>query len=944
MRIWTLSVLATCTLVAFTLIAILKSDRLATEPVQSVALDVQEGAVVFMEKTVRGGEALSVSPGVAPVLVGSESIAVADPQPTAKPLPESPTQSVQSAGSELLQLRLVDALGDSIPNGRIEIAGLVHHATQETLTIPNLSSGAHTLIAHAAGYTSAEKSVTLPAPAPVDITLEYLCTFEVEVYDKQQDGKPVEGVEVILWEGPAVQRPVPNTATVIVSDSSLGHSGARRYPVQLQRDGDTIRVVQAGGFRDESLRRDSMKQTAPQVGDIVVGIDGSMWRPGDRHQLPLTDYLDLYGKSIHSRLRLWDTLVAIGPLDGGSSYIHVLEIERKGTRLNYGLRRPDVASRGKQIAKGVTGPDGRCRFENLPPRVYFAQARRRDVRSKFCTLRPSHNWEKAPLITSSENRISVEVRKAGLQNPRHRQIVYADLQLKGLKGMVVLSGMTGGRGTGRFKSVPWGDYNLTVTPPAELDARPSSKTLEVSVEEPETRVIVDFEVDSRYIVSGKVLHAETKEPVQGYSLKIRNRAEYQDYGTVSSGPDGRFEFTHIPNGEHEIESVLNPFIYNGFVLGVERSDEANGRLKSEKLRIQVDDADVKDLECHVLPGIGTQFMGSVTTPQGRPIEGAYVYLIPGPSGFVDSGLRTDDQGRFELALILPDTDYTYETDIIACDVESRNRASARVGNITYSSGSSMSVGWGTFRIRMHGTTVAKGTSPLTFRAGETVRDIHIVLESERGSVVEGTIKGRDGGLPQSVQYYNISAFQEKHVSASGVSTSVAVYSETSGVASSETSQGMSHIKPDGSYFVEKLKPGPVRLRIRPHDLFEKRVDGNALLPPTASYQPQELEFEIPEGTEPLRVDIILEPGSYLRGTVTNKSGKPVSRAQVNATSPTSNVTRYTNEAGFFLIQGLPPDVEHTLTVTPQNRVETTKLDGVKPPTDNIVFVVDNEPQ
>ena len=943
MRTWTLSVLAICTLVVFILIAILKGDSPATDPVQSVALDVQEGVVAFMGKTVRGGEELSVSPGNEPVLIGPTPVAAEVPQPTSTPVPKPPAQSTQTAGSEALQLRLVDALGDPIPNGLIEIAGSVHHATQETLTLFNLSPGAHTLIAHANGYESVEKAVSIPAPTPIAITLEYLCTFVVEVHDKKEEGKPVEGAEVIVWEGPAVQRPVPKTATVIVSDSSFGHSGARRYPVQLQRDGDTIRVVRADGFRGESIHTASRK-TAPQIGDIVVGIDGSMWRPGDRHQLPLTDYLDLYGRPIHSRLRLWDTLVTVGPLDGGSSYIHALEIEREGTRLNCGLRRPDVTSRGKQVAKGVTGPEGRCRFDNLPPRVYFAQARRRDVRSKFCTLRPSHNWEKAPLITSSENRISVEVRKAGLQNPRHRQIVYADLQLKGRKGMVVLSGMTGGKGTGRFKSATWGDYNLTVTPPPELDARPSSKTMGVSVEEPETRVIVEFDVDSRYIVSGKVLHAETKEPVQGYSLKIRNRAEYQDYGTVSSGPDGRFEFTHIPNGEHEIESVLNPFIYNGFVLGVKRSDEANGRLKSEELRIQVDDADVKDLECHVLPGIRTQFMGSVTTPQGRPIEGAYVYLIPGPSGFVDSGLRTDDQGRFELALILPDTDYTYETDIIACEVESRDRASARVGNITYSSSFGSSVGWGTFRVRMRGTTVAKGTSPVAFRAGETVRDIRIVVEGERGSVVEGTIKGRDGGLPQFVQYYNISAFQAIHASELGVSTSVAVHSEDSGVASQEISRGMSHIEPDGSYFVEKLEPGPVRLRIRPHDLFEKRVDGNALLPPTVSYQPQVLEFVIPEGTEPLRVDIVLEPGSYLRGKITNKSGRPVPRAEVNAVSPKSNVTRYTNEVGSFLIQGLPPGVEHTLSVTPQNRVERTKLDGVKPPTDNIIFVVDNEPQ
>ena len=70
------------------------------------------------------------------------------------------------------------------------------------------------------------------------------------------------------------------------------------------------------------------------------------------------------------------------------------------------------------------------------------------------------------------------------------------------------------------------------------------------------------------------------------------------------------------------------------------------------------------------------------------------------------------------------------------------------------------------------------------------------------------------------------------------------------------------------------------------------------------------------GTKGLR--LTYAEGSTIEGTVTDRSGKPVKAAGVNAKAKGqqwSNTSGATDENGHFVIKGLQPDVEYTLTVT-----------------------------
>lgn len=846
------------------------------------------------------------------------------PPPTATqiPLPVVPVSSPNT-----LSIRVVDALGDLIQNASVEIAGTVHAATDGRLAIDGLDEGEQAITAHAEGYASTQLNVQLPARETVDITLEYLCTFVVEVRDKHTHGQPVAGVEVSLWEGPAVVRPVPSTVEIAVQDQS---DRQNICDVLLRREEEGMRVLRADGFGIVWARHLDDGMANPQVGDQLLGLSGSQWRAGDRTQIQqhLTEVL---GRPYlpRSRLRLWDTFVALSQTDAKSVFQGVFEFESQGARFRCNLQGVEPATRGRLIATRLTDEQGQCRFEGLPPRVYFANARKDKFRTSFKTLRPSHRWEKLWLRPESEASVAVTVRKEGISRSLLPGIAGADVHLKAVESVFVLSGKTNGRGSVRFNPVPWGQYKLTVTPPRHIDASPSTKIFELMVEEPYTSVVAAFEVEFGVTVSGRVLRADTKEPVERFPLELQ--ADHA-FGSASpetqtySAADGSFSFSHVPPGKHTVKSYANTRNDPG-LLPLSALPMAAGKTPEfPDPRLTVEDQDIEEIEYLVVPGVETRFVGQVARADGQPAENVDI-LLDGLQGvMLDAGRRSGGDGRFDYSIRLPVYDEPIRTDILGLDIEkSESTTKAANGKRTDVMPPEHLFGARIF----FGRLLSRGSCPVEFKVGDTICDIRLVLQPEK-ELGDQTVNVRI-------------AYEGGEATARDSHPSVSVYQDRNFLR-------RPGLQEDGLYRIDGLQPGAFQLTVSPespsigHNLASESQHEKLNI---FSYQEQRLELEMPEGEEEMEVDVLLKRGSHLHGRILDTDRQPISGIPVTAIGRSSYCLCITDAKGFFLLDGLPPDIEHTLTVLKNMEAEIDpkvkplkKMEGIKPPVDNIVIMID----
>ena len=890
MRTWGLWALVASAAAVPCIITVLNDDRPPGEPANEVRLGVVEGEVAFVGR--KGGQRVTAG---GRLTVGRDG-EMALVYPTSTPLPTVAAVPIPTAepGSEdpqvpgTMQIQIVDALGDLIRDTSVEVGGEVYDAPSGHVTVQDLADGRHVVTAHALGYESVQQTLAVPASGPQAITLEYLCSFVVEAHDTKEGGKPVAGVEISIWEGPPVQRPVKDTITVTVRDSSGGNYD--EVKVALRRESDGIRVVRAEGFWGVSIHEEHMQTTNPEAGDMIIGLNGSMWRAGDHTQYPY--YSDLMGKPIHSRLRIWDSIVALSESEHDSGHGGTLELERNGGRFNFTFLGANEETRGKVVTKAITGANGQCQFENLPARIYFATARIGDARSFPRIIRPSHSWEKIWYTNESNNQVWVDVTIAGVEVFPHKYIARADVQLKSVDRNIIMSGETDRFGTARFKSVPWGKYRMTVTPPARLDASPASMTLDVDAERPHNGVDAEFDVRLGPSVSGRVLQVGTEEPVEGFPLQLQRKRS--EYARTRTDAEGGFSFPNVISGDYRVASTLNRRTCNGFL-------PAPKSLSFEEPRFEVNDEDVRDLVYYVVPGVETHLSGVVEYEDGSPASDARIGVSV---GVTKSGDRADSNGRFDLALLAPESDDEYEVEIHAQVKETIRETLMGPGGKPMSSM--------TEKIR------GSGSSPIAFRAGGTVDGIRITfpLPEDKPAVV-GKISTVDGGLipPQhfSMSVYAYQGRQPRH----------------------------GRVEPDGSYKIENVEPGPVTVYCAPRG---RGISGSdrQTPEPSVSYLMEMHRLEMLENQMTLEFDITLERATHFYGKVIDGDHNPAHEVYVKAIGlgGESYGLGETDRRGVFLVDGIHPGVEHTLVASTEIQGGTlTVLEHLMPPDENIVLMV-----
>ncbi|MFH1741052.1 MAG: hypothetical protein ABIH23_18785, partial [bacterium] len=192
------------------------------------------------------------------------------------PIPTAiPASTPSPAG--VLAVRLVDALGDPIPNGVIEIASRTYRSATSQFLIRDVAERTCAIQARAQGYQSTTDMVQIPTEDWQTIPLEYLCSYEIVVYSDRKQKSPVLGADVFVWEGPPVRRPVGTEAVPSVYLASWEPDQLR-----LHRDENGIHVVDVDSYQSASRLYD----TDPEPGDTVLGVGGLMWRSGDQAKIP----------------------------------------------------------------------------------------------------------------------------------------------------------------------------------------------------------------------------------------------------------------------------------------------------------------------------------------------------------------------------------------------------------------------------------------------------------------------------------------------------------------------------------------------------------------------------------------------------------------------------------------------------------------------------------
>lgn len=945
----------------FVLLIIFFVTRYSRPIPRQVELDVIEGEVIVSQgdqkQTVKANESIAAISGNleekrTPL---PETPAPAELAPTIRiaSQPINPTPELYS-----FNIDLVDALGDPIPNGILKIASQTFRSTSSKGQIRNLEKGNFTLIASAEGYREVTAGIQVPDAIPSQIQLEYLCNFEIAV-QKGFEGKfPYAGAEVSLYEGMPVQRPVQNSMHLQDASNDPEHA-----ILHLERRERKIQVTDMSkvSWSVESVRTDREQWDDVQRGTELYGFQKEYPRGGLQ---PIDN----------SMLRLWDSIALIHPGktwcdDQGVGTWSVndfgyLLFKRNNNYPFFLLRGSSGFETTKEIAKSITNHLGKCRFENLPPRIYYVKAHKNDWQSEPRMLLPiDHSVTICLPDAGDEGTVRVSVRRKDEEKITYYEmwdsrISGADVQLKAIGKHIILSATM--QWVDYFiHRVPVGNYQLTITPPNYLNANPPSQTMEIRVQQPLTWVDVSFDLNYGLTLSGTVLEQKKQIPVTNYPLILQDKnvsgyslKNFAEYARIKTDAKGNFSFPSLQPGDYRITSdpnqaketgYIHPSAYN--VSAVKTIEEPVISLKNEN---------VKDITYPVVPSSIVHLSGIVIKENGEPVGNAILTLkqYGNPSLIAGNADQIEDEwpggnfiysqspkdlkivlvqvakadGSFDIEMALPGEIKPAPIVLIAENSPPPIHPLILRDNGQIESLASRTLEQG---------PLDRGQVVLTLREKEDIPNIKIVLEpAEKGGCnVVGTIRTPEGQIPPYVEAYTIYVTQDHPDHPMDRSGRYRLTSDT-------------QPNSEGTYQVHWLKPGPFTLRLDPAN---PKQEKNKVPPIPRIFSMRQFNLQMPVNRTTLQHDIVLELENYIQGRIIDENGNPLPGVQVYARFPDEPIgwihgADDTNENGDFLMT-VNPENEYDLYVAKPDQYDywyEPILKGLKAPIDNLIFQIKSD--
>lgn len=814
-------------------------------------------------------------------------------------------------------------------------------------TIPNQTIAA-ALPTEPAQNASAPSAVK-PQSEDVSAAPDYLCSFEIIVNSKKEaDGnpgpiKPIPGADVIVWKGQDIPRPIVDTVQIPLLIFGKGNSNA-----VLTRKDDGIYV-------ETYAKKETTDNSEPNPGDRLIGLDGYTYLA----DASLTDsaahiYIPASEKD-NQLLRIWDTLTAYSRMSFGAQMEVFLEFKHNGQEKHIisHLCKIETPHSNEIVAQGTTNAAGRCVFENLPPGIYFVQARKDNRRSMIATLSPARRGVKMWL---GDPALSVVVEKKNVEISQLKGIQGAQVQLEGVSESIQGRFMetTQEMGRAQFNNLPWGTYRLTVTPPADIAQAPQIRMVEL--EELYQREYVKFETPNQiHELSGKIIRKDNNAPVKDFTLELALKAQLNGdafYGDAKvktkSAEDGSFRFTKIQSGVYELASGFSDE-YNGFLAEDETLLPSGGNWYAGGQEVRID-KDIADYKFLVLPGVETKFSGQVVKADGNPAANVPIHLdqiivreregetkesqrhIP----IIPNNPKTDKDGKFEFSFTTtPDSEI--HKGIILATVAKESETEAQAGMSGSGSGGYGMMMYGAggvdSRDSQPGAPQAMASYPIEFKLGDFKTGLKIVLQDVVPYVIGGKLTSEDGGLPDGLQIYTY--FQNQFYYAK--------------------------IDREGNYRLEIPKAGKVEMQITGSTLSGTKIPGTPDKYGSLCYFKYCNEFptvDVSDENRTVRLDVKFQKGYFLLGRVLDKNQNPIKKAWIEAFSPATvdpqkqktdsyNVSQ-TNEQGYFGIPGLRRNLEHRIIVRNKMRGDIlAQMDGVIPEPaigDNVILFTVNNPK
>ncbi|MBD3267464.1 hypothetical protein GF373_12420, partial [bacterium] len=809
--------------------------------------------------------------------------------------------------SSSLFLTMQDALGERIPKGQIKCLGEYHPFRDGTLLLQNLDTESFPLTAIAEGYANKSVKADLQQANHMVLTMKYLTMYTIRVYRDKEMKSPCPGAKVTLYKGPTPFRPLRNDTQIPIQ----GFNPWQFYPCKLQIDlhnGMHIHDVlnpETGIPDPATILRD--KRTSPQPGDRIQGVGDCLWMQGSSleyepyfsrgriHYLPFSN-----APSRH--LRLWDTLcLAADTRTHGSHGEDILHLTRDGKAGFTRFPLPQPQKNRQRLMAATTDGAGTCRFTNLSPGLYFVQAEKDGMRSSSFALHPGCSGIKLALLSGTRLRVQAH---RGNPNLHVSQVEGVKFTLMHANGKGLFSGVTNNNGVVYFNDVPFGNYQVTGQAPQGESWPYISR--QVTIHEPRQRLHMYFEGGEEREIAGIVQHKETKEPIPGYPLYLKQRgAVYPRVLSQSvSASDGRFRFGPLPPGEYDIKTYLGAkqpleFLpWHGPTAFPFLDGNMNSRYaaKSYTLSVNVEQESETEVEFNLAPVKKTRLAGVVLYEDGSPGEDVIFEMYHTKHKFrpvrtEPANPTTNEKGEFDFSIPSQDTNQSF-TGVLR----------AMVGELLPKD----FIG-GRKEVNM----TAEGEATVRFRIGEEQTDLRIYVKKLSSNFIEGRVTLEDGTVPENMHL----RFRQKKLTF------------------------CVPVRKDGSYRVRGVEPGRFLLSLDP--TIHHRDMGEFGRRPIQDYvEPPRQPRAFPDDAESMRVDIQLMEAGYLGGRVLGPNNQPFEGVRVVGKWDSHSFIppTQTNAQGyFFLSYGVPKNESVDLEFTRKNgQAPAARLTGLEPSRDDIV--------
>ena len=863
----------------------------------------------------------------------------ADSSSSAKIAGGSDSSTISGNMERVLTCEVKDVLGEPIESGTIQFGAQTIAFKQGMAQSKDFPSESFQLTANANGYQSVTQTINIKESSTVDIVMDYTCSFDVQVYGsgsgnpEDSHGAPQAGAEVTLYRAMLCQRPLQPIQRAMVE----GYSSEIVSFFDFQYKDNRILILRPdllNAVMQYSEEPSEYYFEEPRTGDMLLSI-GSCQKNND------------FVKNVHNTLEgikkgkpanLHDSILLLHP--SASIYARMmdaLQLSQK-TKSNQNdsaeillsrvdrhfctkfLYIPPYRGNEEVVNRAVSDNNGNCRFENLPPGLYFAEARYQNQCSMIRPLLPVSGGVQLQL--NSKSLLTVYTQKGDVLSDYtmpSRNIGDVRISLKSTdsnsSGLFMVN--TDQRGRGQIQLVPYGTYTLTATPPENLNLPPVQQ--EITINRPEQTIFVPFNEWKRHAIEGTVVYFDTHKPIPDVRLELYEIRNGQFSAAVTkTDENGAFAFRDIPEGAYQLRYIPSPNeehkIYpfkEELNVHTERELFFGGESFDNKLQtIFVKSDPVYTTQIMMIGTIATRFSGWVTDARQNPIVDAEIQVVYNSNLFSELGIEipikwNEERMPLPQGTVFSDEKGQFDFTVWTRDVPSR-KGTKYTGVIKAKAFSPVPQQFiqpyriGSFQPfpapRSSGNPMKMTASlKLEFVLGDTLNDLHLIADNQNLLTLEGRIRTEDNRIPEDAKISLTYAHRAEQRSISG------------------------EYKPNGEFVISGVENMGFMLNIEKAFCLNPEVpqEFTEYLNETVifSYDQVDALFEGAKTGNKPKLEFTLKESGFLQGIVQESNRKPIAGARVHIDPGWSNSFTWTDKDGKFRLGQLKKDQKYPLYVT-----------------------------